>query len=64
MAESIQRIEMIYGKIPNIFSIGNGAKIVYEHLVSKKSKNQEKNGDIDCMILIDRKVDLITPLCT
>jgi len=26
--ESIKRLELIYGKIPNIFSVGNGAKIV------------------------------------
>ena len=28
VVESIQRLELILGKIPNIFSIGNGAKIV------------------------------------
>ena len=33
VSESLQRLELIYGRIPHVFSIGNGAKIVYENLI-------------------------------
>ena len=32
VVESIERLELIYGRIPHVFSIGNGAKIVYDNL--------------------------------
>ena len=66
VVESIERLELVYGRIPNIFSIGYGAQIVYDnlHYRHKESKQRAKPGDIDCLILIDRKVDLVTTLVT
>ena len=32
VVESIERLELVYGRIPHIFSIGNGAQIVYDNL--------------------------------
>ena len=68
VVESIERLELIYGRIPqrNIFSIGYGAQIIYNNLMHRHSESntRSKPGDIDCLILIDRKVDLVTTLIT
>ena len=64
---SIQRLELVYGKIRKeaVFSIGRMANIIHKHLEDEQLDfPTKKDGNIDCLILIDRKVDLITPLCT
>ena len=32
VVESIERLELVYGRIPHIFSIGRGSQIVYDNL--------------------------------
>ncbi len=61
--ESIEMLEeQTGGKIPNIFSIGN-----YSQKILQMFKNERENighniGTIDALILIDRDVDVLTPL--
>ena len=56
---------MIYGKCQNIIGKGNGAKKVIEIL--KKEEEEElvddKVNDISNIILLDRSIDWMTPLC-
>jgi len=68
VAESLQRLQLVYGKIKTVFAKGIGPKIVLEIL--KNFENEGKKfddsakGDIDSLILLDRNIDFITPLCT
>ncbi|KAL4508086.1 hypothetical protein ABPG72_021459 [Tetrahymena utriculariae] len=68
VAESIQRLQIIYGKIPNIFLKGDGASIVMEILSADeetKGINQDySQSEFETMILLDRNIDFITPLCS
>ena len=68
VAESIQRLQIIYGKIPNIYCKGdNSCKVVEmmtrmqkEHF--KKLQLEESTNEIDQLIILDRSVDILTPL--
>ena len=42
IAESLQRIQLVYGKIKNVFAKGNGAKVYYNWI----NKLKKKNGNI------------------
>ncbi|KAL4464744.1 hypothetical protein ABPG74_011305 [Tetrahymena malaccensis] len=68
VAESIQRLQIIYGKIPNIFLKGDGASIVMDILSAdeeNKGVNQDySQSEFETMILLDRNIDFITPLCS
>ncbi|EWS74446.1 vacuolar protein sorting-associated protein (macronuclear) [Tetrahymena thermophila SB210] len=68
VAESIQRLQIIYGKIPNIFLKGDGASIVMDILSADeetKGINQDySQSEFETMILLDRNIDFITPLCS
>ena len=69
VAESIQRLQIIYGKIPCIFSKGDSAEKVTQMMermekeYSKKLQIEEGSNEIDGLILLDRSVDIQTPLC-
>ena len=64
------RLQYVYGKIPNIFSKGDGAKIVFDILKNEEKncgnelKLDEVNTEIESLIILDRKIDLVTPLIT
>ncbi|EGR30804.1 vacuolar sorting protein, putative [Ichthyophthirius multifiliis] len=66
VAESIQRIQVVYGKIPNIFAKGDGAKIVLDILNQEQNiqNDEQQQIDIETLILLDRNIDLVTPLCS
>ena len=65
VSSSIIQLQHIYGLIPIIHVKGNNSQKVFEMI-----KNYEKNNiypsstEIDELILFDRSIDLITPLCT
>lgn len=70
IALSVMRLQSIFGIIPNIKAVGGAAKGVLE-TVLRQSKalpvdhpSQKITPEIDTLILIDRTVDLITPMCT
>jgi hypothetical protein len=64
VAESIQRIQIIYGKIPTIWCKGDSAcKVIgmmrrMQGEYSKKLQIDDSNCEIDELILLDRTVDL------
>ncbi|CAG9860694.1 unnamed protein product [Phyllotreta striolata] len=71
IAQAIIYLQKMYGPIPKVWGKGNAAKQVWDLVVrlqrEKNCSDDMKNNQqscIDQMILIDRSVDLITPLAT
>lgn len=71
VAESIHRLQCVFGKIHNIYGKGKAAKAVFDILKLKESttfhhideiKIDENYGDIESVIIIDRSIDYLTPL--
>ena len=57
---------MIYGKVQNVVGKGTGAKKVLDILNAEEKENQiyeNKKNDIGCMIILDRNIDFLTPMC-
>lgn len=65
VAESIQRLQVIYGKCTHIVGKGTGAKKVIEILAKEEEEDlvDEKVNDISNIIILDRNIDWMTPLC-
>ncbi|CAG9834285.1 unnamed protein product [Diabrotica balteata] len=70
-AQAIIYLQKMYGTIPKVWGKGNAAKQVWDLVVrlqrEKNNSEDMKNNQqscIDQIILIDRSVDLITPLAT
>ena len=65
---SLQRIEAVYGRIPLKFAKGSWSCSVLDALQGKESKQERPDEnqfpEIDVLVLIDRTVDLFTPLLT
>lgn len=69
---SIQRLEAMYGKIPIKCGKGEWSCMILDSLVKKGGKEEEKPekeeetqySEIDALIMLDRSVDMITPLLT
>ncbi|XP_028399214.1 vacuolar protein sorting-associated protein 33B-like isoform X2 [Dendronephthya gigantea] len=68
ISNAIMTLQTIFGTIPNVFGIGNFAKLVNNMLqVISKDKTPFVPADgpeIDTLLLIDRDVDYVTPLCS
>jgi len=69
IAESLQRIQVVYGKIPNLYCKGYTTKVILEILnnIEKEDKmKSEESGqsEIDCLVMFDRNLDYVTPLLT
>ncbi|CAD8049642.1 unnamed protein product [Paramecium sonneborni] len=71
IAESIQRIELVHGKFKNIYAKGNYAKYVIDILKQKKLQGEIiedeisfKESKMHTLLIVDRKVDFITPMLT
>ncbi|XP_076028832.1 vacuolar protein sorting-associated protein 33A-like [Oratosquilla oratoria] len=68
IAGALMDIQKIYGLIPNIYGKGAAAKQVYDLMVQMRRElagnEPQVTPQIDQLILIDRSVDLITPLAT
>lgn len=71
IAASITKLQTIFGMIPRVKYKGAMSKVVYEMMAHFK-REQEVAGnpigvldpEIDTLVLIDRNVDLATPMCT
>lgn len=68
IANSLMTLQTLYGTIPKIFAKGEMSKRVLDMMIRKKreaadSENQV-SPQIDSLLLIDREVDLLTPLFT
>mmetsp|Transcript_32390 Transcript_32390/g.84778 ORF Transcript_32390/g.84778 Transcript_32390/m.84778 type:complete len:593 (-) Transcript_32390:873-2651(-) len=69
-AEALMQMQYLYGIIPRVAGKGEAARHV-ANMMSQLLKEQgdpkvfeRGNTEIDAVILIDRSVDLITPLCS
>ena len=76
LAKSIMKIQTIYGIIPKIAGKGENAKLLSHILVrmrrelvanlddpAAQSRVFPLNSEIESMVIIDRSIDLITPMC-
>jgi len=71
VSKSLMRLQHLFGIIPNIKAKGLSAKLVLDMMVRMRkeigtdtSNRSSVPPEIDQLILIDRDVDLITPMCT
>ena len=71
VAQSILFLQSIYGPISHVWGKGAAAKQVWEFVLRLQRENengdtvqQNHNSSIDQIILIDRSIDLISPLAT
>ncbi|CAG2103714.1 unnamed protein product [Medioppia subpectinata] len=67
-AKALMTLQTLYGIIPNVFGLGKSAKVVFD-LMTKMRKElsgsePQITPQIDQLLLIDRSVDLLTPLMT
>jgi len=68
VASSVNKLQTLFGAIPLVCGQGKAAKIV--HKLSKTLLDEDKTNrlpnysKIDQLILIDRSVDFVTPLCS
>ena len=67
-AKAIMTLQTLYGIIPNVYGLGKSAKIVFD-LMTRMRKELASNEpqitpQIDEILLIDRSVDLLTPVMT
>lgn len=64
VAESIHRLQCVFGRIHNILGKGRAAGAVYQILKLKEQeiKLDENLGDIESLIIFDRRSDFLTPL--
>ncbi|XP_076367418.1 vacuolar protein sorting-associated protein 33A isoform X2 [Tachypleus tridentatus] len=67
-ARALMRLQALYGFIPSIYGKGKGAKLVFEMMTRMRrelSANEPQiTPQIDNLVLLDRSVDLLSPLAT
>jgi len=66
-ARSLSKIQALYGKIPKIYCAGQNAQSVCEvlkNLMAQTAPITQTSSQIDSMIIIDRMVDMVTPILT
>lgn len=71
VAQAIIYLQKLYGPIPKVWGKGSAAKQVWDLVVRLQRENnttdhskEPQNSCIDQILLIDRSVDLISPLAT
>ncbi|KAJ3424267.1 vacuolar protein sorting-associated protein 33a [Anaeramoeba flamelloides] len=67
VAKSLKKLEYLFGQFEEICWLGKNSKLVlqiYENLQSKRNTHTSENSQIKKVILVDRTIDLITPLLT
>ncbi|CAK85174.1 unnamed protein product (macronuclear) [Paramecium tetraurelia] len=66
VADSINRIQLLMGNIPNIYCKGDGAKMVYDIIKVESSEldQDQDSQEVESLIIYDRSIDLITPMLT
>ncbi|KAI5648597.1 hypothetical protein M9H77_34602 [Catharanthus roseus] len=69
IAKAIHKLEFAYGLIPNIRAKGKSSKRVADILNVMQAEEPVNTSDmvmpeINTLILLDREVDMITPMCT
>ncbi|CAD8134065.1 unnamed protein product [Paramecium octaurelia] len=71
VAESIQKMELVHGKVQEYLCKGNYSKYVIDILKQKKQQGELIEDEVSfkvskmhTLLVIDRKVDFITPMLT
>ncbi|KAM3137304.1 hypothetical protein pb186bvf_010674 [Paramecium bursaria] len=64
VAESINRLQLVMGNIPNIYCKGEGAKMVYDILKLESGEINPESTEIESLMIFDRSLDLFTPMLT
>ncbi|KAL9987004.1 hypothetical protein ACROYT_G001238 [Oculina patagonica] len=68
VARSLVTLQQLYGTIPTVYGLGNCAKMVGElikNTLEEEGEYKPVDGpEIGSLILIDRGVDFVTPLCS
>ncbi|UYV77674.1 VPS33A, partial [Cordylochernes scorpioides] len=69
VAKALMKIQSLYGIIPNVYGKGEAAKHVFELMTRLRREQvgqecQMQTPQIHSLILLDRTVDLMTPLVT
>ncbi|XP_067016760.1 vacuolar protein sorting-associated protein 33B-like isoform X1 [Acropora muricata] len=69
VARALATLQHFYGAIPTIYGLGNCAKMVGELLKNIEDeggeyKPDDRNQEIGSLVLIDREIDFITPMCS
>lgn len=68
VARSLMKLQSIFGVIGNIKGKGNSARLVADMMLRMRREldtdEEAKVPEIDTLILIDREVDMVTPMCT
>jgi len=68
VASSIVNLQRLFGKIPNVYMLGKGAKMTFELMLSmleaRIDRKESTKYSIGQLFIIDRDVDLISPLCS
>ncbi|KAH6569528.1 hypothetical protein BASA60_008178 [Batrachochytrium salamandrivorans] len=72
VAHAIMKLQILYGAIPRILGKGDGAKVLSELLVFMRrdysigdiptTSTHSKDSEFDSILILDRNVDLISPL--
>lgn len=69
-ARAITKLQAVFGTIPNVKAKGRAATLVADMLHRMRREQQEAgpppaaSSEIDTIILLDRQVDMVTPMCT
>ena len=68
VARTLVTLQGLYGMIPNVYGQGNAAHVV-DQLTNTLLKELEEhrspiNQQIGHLVLIDRNVDYVTPMCS
>ena len=64
VAESINRLQLVMGNIPNVYCKGEGAKMVYDILKLESGEINPESTEIESLMIFDRSLDLFTPMLT
>jgi len=69
VAESIQRLQLVFGRIDTIVGKGYSSKIIVDMLKNLENESKIKpddsvRGEIDCCVILDRNIDFVTPMLT
>ncbi|XP_070389555.1 vacuolar protein sorting-associated protein 33A isoform X2 [Dermacentor albipictus] len=68
VARALMTLQSLYGVIPNVYAKGKMAKLVGDLLVRLRREQVGREAplvpQVDTLLLLDRQVDLLTPLAT
>ena len=67
-ARALVKIQSVFGAIPNVLTVGKSAERVRSLMKSMMSQtgtsSSSQTSQIDSLIIFDRAVDVVTPLCS